>query len=195
GVLLLGKKLGPFLWQFPPNFRFQPELLGDFFDLLPRDSGKAVALAKRHDQVIQDNAGLKVTGEFPIRHAIEVRHSSFVVPEFIHLLRRHRIALVCADSVEWPRLMDVTADFVYLRLHGSKVLYASGYDGKSLDQWAKRVVAWARGRAPKDAEKVISRPEPKQVNRDEYFYFDNDAKVRAPADALALIARINKLLR
>ncbi len=104
------------------------------------------------------------------------------------------MALVCADTVEWPRLMDLTSDFVYCRLHGSEELYASGYDGEALDQWAARVAAWARGGEPADAERVIHADGPKLCKRDVYVYFDNDAKVRAPFDAKGLIERVGRLL-
>ncbi len=125
---------------------------------------------------------------------MEIRHPSFVDPEFIKLLRRYNVALVCADTVSWPRLMDVTSDFVYCRLHGSEELYASGYDGKSLNQWAARVAAWARGGEPPDAERASNEPAPKRAARDVYVYFDNDAKVRAPVDAQGLIDRVANLL-
>jgi curved DNA-binding protein CbpA len=81
-------------------------------------------------------------------------------------------------------------NFMYCRLHGSGVLYASGYDRKSIDEWAKRAVAWAAGREPKDAERVIQKPAPKRGSRDVYFYFDNDAKMKAPGDAVSLIERM-----
>jgi uncharacterized protein YecE (DUF72 family) len=125
---------------------------------------------------------------------MEIRHPSFVDPEFIKLLRRYNVALVCADTVSWPRLMDVTSDFVYCRLHGSEELYASGYDGKSLNQWAARVAAWARGGEPADAERASNEPPPKRAARDVYLYFDNDAKVRAPVDAQGLIDRVANFL-
>ncbi len=128
-----------------------------------------------------------------MRHAIEIRHSSFVTPEFIDLLRHHRIALVCADTVEWPRLMDVTADFVYCRLHGSEVLYASGYERDAIDLWAERVTAWAQGREA-SGEHVVPFSSVEATPHDVYVYFDNDAKVRAPADAEALELRVRELL-
>jgi uncharacterized protein YecE (DUF72 family) len=131
----------------------------------------------------------------PIRHALEIRHESFRVPEFIHLLRERDIALVCADTVDWPRLMDLTSDFVYVRLHGSEVLYVSGYEDVDIDAWARRVAAWATGNEPSDAECVIPKPGAKRQARDVYVYFDNDAKVRAPFDAQALMKRVNELLK
>jgi uncharacterized protein YecE (DUF72 family) len=194
GVLLLGKKLGPFLWQFPPNFKYQPGLLEGFFKLLPMDSVAALRVASQHDLRVRTEEGLDGVGQFPVRHAIEVRHESFRNPEFVELLRKYRVALVCADTLEWPRLMDLTSDFVYCRLHGSEVLYASGYDDKALDDWARRVTDWARGEEPKDAERVHVKPGSKEAARDVFVYFDNDVKVLAPPNAMALSERVNKIL-
>jgi uncharacterized protein YecE (DUF72 family) len=194
GVLRLGSKLGPILWQFPPNFRFEPERLEPFLKILPHDMDSAAAVARRRDRQIIALASIKAEVEGPVRHAIEIRHQSFVTPEFIDMLRASDVALVCADTVEWPRLMDITSDFVYCRLHGSEELYVNGYDDKSLDAWAARVAAWARGQTPADAECVTKNQDPKGHPRDVFVYFDNDAKVRAPSDAQGLIARVGKLL-
>jgi uncharacterized protein YecE (DUF72 family) len=193
GVLRLGPKLGPFLWQFPPNFTFDVKRIEPFFKLLPRDTNAARALARRHDKRLSNRSWMKSGENRPLRHSVEIRNPSFVVPEFVHLLREHNIALVCADTVEWPRLMDVTSDFVYCRLHGSEQLYASGYDDRALDAWAERVVAWAIGCEPRNAERVIDTPGPKLAARDVFVYFDNDAKVRAPFDAQGLISRVEAL--
>jgi len=194
GILKLGRKLGPIFWRFPPNFKFDPKRLESFFKLLPHDTESAAVLARRHDKRIKSRAALKPDAQRPLRHAIEIRHDSFKTPEFIELLRAHNIALVCADTVEWPRLMDLTSDFVYCRLHGSEQLYVSGYDDKSLDAWAARVAAWAQGKQPKDAETVTNPGSAPARARDVYVYFDNDAKVRAPFDAQGLTARVNKIL-
>jgi uncharacterized protein YecE (DUF72 family) len=194
GIFNLGPKLGPILWQLPPNFIFRPEVLEDFFLLLPHDTEKASAVARKHDKWMSGRTALKSDAKRPLRHAMEIRHASFVTPEFINLLRQYDVALVCADTVEWPRLMDVTSDFMYCRLHGSEVLYASGYDEPSLDQWTTRVGHWARGGEPEDAERVIKEKGPQKSQRDVFVYFDNDAKVRAPFDAKSLTAKVNKLL-
>lgn len=194
GVLRLGRKLGPILWQFPPQFRFDGKKIAGFCEALPRDTSCALALARRHDKRVSGRSWLRVAENRPLRYAMEVRHPSFVDPEFIQLLRRYEVALVCADAVSWPRLMDVTGDFIYCRLHGSEQLYASGYDGKSLDEWAARVAAWASGSEPADAERVINQAAPKRARRDVFVYFDNDAKVRAPVDAQGLIERVANLL-
>ncbi len=190
GILRLGTKLGPILWQFPPFFRFNAEKLEHFFKLLPRDTEQAVRLARQHDKRTSHRSWMKTEANRPIRHCIEIRHESFKVPEFVELLRQNNVALVCADTVEWPRLMDVTSDFMYCRLHGSEVLYASGYDEGALDTWARRVVTWSTGSEPEDAERIINQPCPLTMPRDVYVYFDNDAKVRAPYDAQGLMQRV-----
>jgi uncharacterized protein YecE (DUF72 family) len=195
GVLLLGKKLGPFLWQLPPNFKYQPDLLTTFFQQLPMDSMAAAKLGQGHDLRIRSEEGLDITERFPLRHAIEIRNKSFVEPQFVDSLRKYGVALVCADTPEWPRLMDVTADFMYCRLHGSEKLYANGYDDKSLDAWARRVTDWARGNEPHDAERVSPAPkEAKSAARDVFVYFDNDLKVKSPVDAMSLADRVKKIL-
>ena len=193
GVLRLQDKLGPFLWQFPPFFKFDAPRIEAFFKLLPHDTDAATEIARHHEARMKGRAWLEKTPKRKLRHAMEIRHDSFVTPEFVDLLRRYDVALVCADTVEWPRLMDVTSDFLYCRLHGSKVLYASGYGDKALDQWAARIAAWARGGEPADGEKASPKSPPKRP-RDVFVYFDNDVKVRAPRDAAALIAKTRKLL-
>jgi uncharacterized protein YecE (DUF72 family) len=195
GVLLFEKKLGPFLWQFPPSFKYQNELLENFFKLLPMDSATALNIARSHDERIKTDDGLEISGTFPVRHAIEIRHQSFANEEFIGLLRQYNVGLVCADTPEWPRMMDLTSDFVYCRLHGAETLYENGYDDKSLDDWARRVTDWAQGCEPKDAERIIDQAGPKRPARDVFVYFDNDLKVKAPVDAQALAARIQKILK
>jgi uncharacterized protein YecE (DUF72 family) len=192
GLLRLGAKLGPILWQFPPNFRFDAERIETFLNLLPPDTKSAALLGKKHDNKLKAPAWLQVSSEQPMRHAFEIRNDTFRTLEFIDLLCKYNVALVCADTVEWPRLMDLTSDFVYCRLHGSKELYASGYDEEALDQWASRVATWAKGGEPKDAERVNGAGSKRR--RDVFVYFDNDIKVRAPFDAHGLRERVDKLL-
>jgi len=189
GLLALGPKLGPILWQLPPNFGFDSKRLARFFELLPRSTSAAAGLAAHHDRRVKDPC-LAAELDMPIRHAIEVRHRSFETPDFIMLLRRHRIALVVADTVEWPYIEDVTADFVYLRMHGSEQLYASGYDGPVLHDWARRIKAWAADSQAETRHCLVKRPPPAARRRDVYVYFDNDAKVRAPFDAIGLAERL-----
>jgi uncharacterized protein YecE (DUF72 family) len=191
GVLRLGEKLGPILWQLPPSFRFDEARLAAFFALLPRDTRAAAALARRHDRRVAGRAWTRTEAGRPLRHALEVRHESFRDARFVKLLRRHRIALVAADTAgTWPMLEDVTADFVYARLHGESELYASGYTEAALAAWAGKVRAWARGRTPAGARLVAAPPPARAPGRDVYVYFDNDAKVRAPFDATALAHRL-----
>lgn len=190
GLLRLGPKLGPILWQFSPRMKFDTDLFGAFFDLLPHDTRQAEALARHHDDRLNNRSWLKSDADQPVRHAVEIRHDSFRDPAFIKLLRKHRVALVCADTVDWPRLMDLTADFVYCRLHGSEQLYVSGYDDKALDDWAGRVRAWVKGQEPKNAERVMPPTKPRKSGRDVFVFFDNDVKVRAPVDAAGLAERV-----
>jgi uncharacterized protein YecE (DUF72 family) len=191
GLLKLGPKLGPILWQFPPSFRYDRALIEPFLALLPHDTEAAGRCAARHDGRMKEVV-LTPDARRPMRHAIEIRHESFVDPDFIDLLRAHQVALVCADTVEWPRLMDLAADFVYCRLHGSEQLYASGYDDKALDDWARWIDAWARGGEPHGTgiRRISDRAGPPQAARDVYVYFDNDMKVRATFDADGLAARL-----
>lgn len=192
GLLRLGPKLGPILWQLPPNFRFDADRIEAFLALLPHDTEAAVHLGHNHDHRLKVPAWLEVDRKRPLRHALEIRNDTFRTPEFIDLLRNYDVALVCADTVEWPRLMDLTSDFVYCRLHGSEQLYASGYDDKALDEWAARVQAWAHGDEPANAE--LAGGKVRKRKRDVFVYFDNDAKVRAPVDAKNLMARVAPLL-
>ncbi len=191
GVLRLEDKLGPFLWQFSPRFSFDAARLDHFLSLLPRDSETAAALAERHDRRLTGRAWTRTERKRVLRHAIEIRHPSFLDPAFAALLRRHGIALVFADSVAWPYAEDVTADFVYLRLHGSEELYASGYSDRALDRWAARLRLWVRGLQPNDTRLIApDLPPPHRAPRDAFVYFDNDAKVRAPFDARSLRAKL-----
>ncbi|HEV7204536.1 MAG TPA: DUF72 domain-containing protein [Jatrophihabitans sp.] len=175
GVLALRGKLGPLLWQLPPTLGFDAERLADFFARLPRSTAEAAWLARHHDARVDGRALTDTVEDRPLRHALEVRHASFVTPEFPALLREHHIGLVVADTAgRWPFLLDVTADFVYVRLHGDVELYASGYSEAALDVWAGRVRAWT------------------DAGRDVYVYFDNDMKVRAPFDAMSLAERLTR---
>jgi uncharacterized protein YecE (DUF72 family) len=190
GILRLGMKLGPVLWQFPPNFKFDAARMKPFLKMLPHTTMAAAAMARRHDKWMSGRSSMKVSEDRALRHAIEIRHPSFVNPDFIAMLRQYDVALVCADTVEWPRLMDVTSDFMYCRLHGSEVLYASGYDDKALEEWTARVNAWTRGNEPADAERAVNQPGVKLPARDVFVFFDNDVKVKAPFDAQKLMARV-----
>ena len=191
GVLALEHKLGPLLWQLPPMLGFDPGRLAAFFDQLPRTTAEAARLAERHDQRLQHGAITTTSVDRPLRHALEIRHGSYVTPTFVELLREHDVALVVADTAgKWPFLEDVTSSFVYVRLHGSQELYVSGYDDQGLDWWAARVRVWASGGSSPDAHTVGRPAAPRPDGRDVYVYFDNDVKVRAPFDAMGLTARL-----
>ena len=173
GVLLLGPKLGPLLWQFPPNLAFDAATWRAFLRQLPKTMAQAAKLAQRHDHRIAGVALPPRIGRQRLRYAVEVRHDSFRDNEFLELLRKHDVALVVADTAgKHPAFDDITADFIYVRLHGGEVLYTSGYSDPSLRAWKRRIEGWSQGR------------------RDVYVYFDNDAKVHAPFDAQRLRARV-----
>jgi uncharacterized protein YecE (DUF72 family) len=187
GVLRLEKKLGPILWQLPPSSKFDADRLAAFFALLPRTTRDAAELAARHDAWMRGRVWFDVRESQPLRHALEVRHPSFETPDFIRLLRQHDIALVVADTAgKWPFLEDVTADFVYVRLHGDEELYASGYSDSALASWAKKIAAWSRGTEAPGVRTLGPAASRRAAGRDVYVYFDNDVKVRAPFDAMTL---------
>jgi uncharacterized protein YecE (DUF72 family) len=174
GLLSLGAKLGPILWQLPPTFQFDADRLAAFFDLLPRTTASAVELGERRDEKLPDDrVSLVAAGDRSLRYALEVRHPSFQTDEAVRLLREHDIAFVVADSAgKYPFVETPTADFMYVRLHGDKELYASGYDDTALDAWAARITEWTG------------------AGRDVFVYFDNDMKGYAPHDAMRLAERV-----
>lgn len=187
GLLALHEKLGPILWQLPPMLPFEPDRLEAFFNQLPRDTKEAAVLAKRHTSKIKGRAWTSTEKLRPLRHCLEVRHDSFKTPSFIQLLRKHEIALVVADTAgKWPYMEDVTADFVYCRLHGDEQLYVSGYTDAALETWARRIRAWGTGGESADAARIGPACKMRKRGRDVYVYFDNDVKVRAPYDAMSL---------
>ena len=193
GMLCLGKKFGPILWQLPPNLSIDLERLQTFFKLLPRTQKQAAAYARQRDEWMASRSWLNVEEDLPLRHAVEVRHNSFAVPEYISLLRENNIALVVADTVKWPCMMDVTADIVYCRLHGNEKIYPNGYTADAIDVWARRVIAWSRGEEVTDGRRVHPELGPQRDARDVFVYFDDDVKVRAPFDAMSLSKRIAEL--
>lgn len=191
GLLNLREKLGPILWQFPPQLGFNEEKFAAFMEQLPRTTGEASRLARKHDERVTGRAVLKADADRPIRHAFEVRHDSFLDDAFVRLLRKHRAALVYADTAGlWPYAEDLTADFIYIRLHGASELYTSGYSDKELDHWAHRIKLWSTGREPKDAALITDTPARRRAERDVFVYFDNDRKVHAPFDAIRLAERV-----
>jgi len=188
-VLALREKLGPVLWQLPPTLGFDADRLAAFFALLPRTTRAAAQLATHHDHRLDGRALTTTDADRPLRHALEVRHPSFENAELVPLLRDNGIALVCADTAgRWPVLYDVTSDFVYVRLHGDRELYVSGYGDAALDRWAGRLRTWQRGGTPADGH-TLGPPAPVR-EREVFVYLDNDAKVHAPFDATALAHRL-----
>jgi uncharacterized protein YecE (DUF72 family) len=175
GVLALGPKLGPVLWQLPENLAFDADVLDSFFSLLPRTTGEAAALAERHDdKVAPDRALTQATEDVPVRHALEFRSPTFAVDEAYAVMRRHGVACVLADTAgRWPKVEQVTSDHMYVRLHGDQELYASGYTDAALDGWAEKCRGW-------EADGL-----------DVHAYFDNDIKGFAPYDAMRLIERVS----
>lgn len=191
GVLRLGAKFGPILWQFPPSFRYDAERMEAFFKLLPRTTGEAAELGARHDEHLKEAPCLEIDRSRRMRHAIEIRHRTFETEAFVEQLRRHRIGLVVADTAgKWPLMEDVTSDFVYVRLHGDEELYVSGYTEEALDDWARRIAAWRKGGEVKDARRVGPAAKKAAEGRDVFVYFDNDVKVHAPYDAMKLSHRL-----
>ena len=166
GLGELKHKLGPVLWQFAPTKKFEPEDFGTFLELLPKTlDGK------------------------PLRHAIEVRHESFIVPAFAALARQYSVAIVFADSEKYPMIGDVTGDFVYARLQNAKEDIATGYSAPAIKKWAERASVWAEGGDAKDLAHAAKSAAPKK-QRDVFVYMINGAKVRAPAAARALLAKL-----
>ena len=173
GVLALGRKTGPFLWQLPSTYQFQADRVESFLSMLPKTARAAEKVAAGHDARVRDPL-CEAAAPVRYRHAMEVRHPSYFVPEFYKLLERHGVGFVVSDTAgKFPYAEEVTAPFVYVRLHGSKKLYVSGYDDAELDEWSARVCAW------------------RNAGNDVYVYFDNDAKVHAPHDAMRLMERVH----
>jgi uncharacterized protein YecE (DUF72 family) len=165
----LGKRTGPFLWQLPDSYRFDAERMDTFMRNLPRTSTAAETIAEQHDHRPRRGALTKAVANVRYRHAFEVRHPSYFCEEFYAILRKHRCAFVIADTAgRWEMAHEVTANFVYVRLHGSTYLYTSRYSDAELDEWAGRTREWLAD------------------GKDVYVYFDNDAKVHAPRDAIRL---------
>ena len=166
GLLELGNRLGPVQWQFAPTKKFDEADFGAFLDLLPR----------------------KIDGRI-MRHVVEVRHDSFRDPAFIALLRKFSVPVVYADHATYPAIADITGDFVYARLQTGKDSVTTAYPPKQLDRWAERFKQWASGGEPDDLPRVDKTPAKKQP-RDVFAYVIHEGKVRAPAGAMELIARV-----
>jgi uncharacterized protein YecE (DUF72 family) len=169
GLTLLGDALGPILWQFMPTKQFDPEDFSDFLDLLPAE---------------HDGIGL--------RHALEVRHDSFRDRRFVDLARKKGAAIVFADSPSHPTIADLTADFVYARLQGAQENEPTGYRPEALDHWADVARRWSRGETPEALGYIADTAGDRKGGREVFLFMINGAKVRAPAAAQSLIARIEE---
>lgn len=192
GLLCLKEKLGPILWQFPPNVTLKDDRFEKFFEMLPHDSKQAAKQAKRHSESLDGRTYTKADGDFKVRHAFEFRHPSFMNPEFIDLMRKHGVAVVFAHAggIKAPYMEDLTADFVYARMHGQEEKFKKGYTKETLEWWADRVSQWTQGKQPTDAQ-CMSDTKPKSIKRDAFIYFDTEAKEYAPYDALNLMQRLD----
>ena len=174
GILLLGHKTGPFLWQLPATYSFDADRIRSFIAMLPRNSHEAERTAAQHDHRLKRGACVTAATVVDYRHAFEVRHPSYFTGAFFSLLEELGCGFVIADTAgKFPYAEAVTTDFVYVRLHGSRAIYASSYSDTELKAWALKVKRWQR-------------------KGDVYVYFDNDIKTYAPFDALRLIALTSK---
>jgi uncharacterized protein YecE (DUF72 family) len=189
GPLLLRDKLGPMLWQLEDRTQFDADKVTTFLELLPRHTDAAAQLARQHDHRIVD-PWIETDRKRRIRHALEIRHSSFFTPEMVRIARRTGIALVFSDAGDWAYTEEITAGFVYIRLHGAPKTYVSRYDDAALEHWAERILAWHEGAEPSDARRITDRPPPRRRTRDVYVYFDNDAQGHAYRDAARLVAML-----
>lgn len=169
GIFCLKEKLGPILWQLPPNLTLKDDRVEKFLELLPYDAKSAMKLAKKHSSKMDGRNETKFNAEVPIRHALEVRHSSFQDEKFLKLLKTHNVAIVFAHTGV-PYIEEVTADFIYARMHGKGPDYEKGYPKERLKWWADRVKGWTGGKG--------------SANRDAYIYFDTEEKIYAPFDAM-----------
>ena len=197
GILRLGPKLGPILWQLPPNMKFEADRIEEWLALLPHTRGAAAEAAAKHEPRMEGRAWLDpgAAPDAPLRHAVEVRHESFLDPAFVALLRRHGVAVVMTDGVsDYPQFRDVTAEFLYVRLHLSQELPKGQYDDGALDSWADRVRSWAKGAEPAGLTHVAPGAAPKRKTRDVFLYVDaagdETVKLNTPAQARELIGRI-----
>jgi uncharacterized protein YecE (DUF72 family) len=177
GVLRLGKTLGPILWQLPPQLPFDRARAEPFLAALPDDVRGAERWARRHDERTTGRAALTAPDgrDRALRHALEVRHESWLSEEALETLSKHEVALVAADTAgKHPfSLRRTSRPLAYVRLHGARRLYEGAYTGTELDEWAARCRAWAA-----DGAAV-------------FVYFDNDRDAQAARDAIALQERID----
>jgi uncharacterized protein YecE (DUF72 family) len=195
GLFALREKLGPILWQLPPTLRFDAGQLRAFFELLPRNTREMERLAKDHDTFLEGRALVDAQHDTELHYAIEVRHPSFLDAKYVDLLREFSLASCVADSAgRYPVIEDLTGNIAYVRLHGSKQLYESGYGHEELRNWAEWILAWQSGHDAAEPRIVGANKHTRlQRKRSVYVYFDNDIKVHAPFDAHELVRQIQSL--
>jgi len=186
GILELREKLGPILWQLGPDLRFDAERLDRFLASLPRDR-EAVADLARQATLDRPQTTDRIGANRRVRHVIEPRHESFFGEEMARIARKHGVAVAFSHSSAWPYTEEITAGFVYLRLHGPRALYSSGYNRVELEEWAERIRVWSEGSEPGDARRLGERRPPRRKHRNVYVYLDNDSGGHAPRDAAELI--------
>ena len=189
GVLELKDKLGPILWQLPDNIAVAPSRIDRFLGLLPHDSDSAAAVAARHDDRVPEGA-VSVEHNHRMRHVLEVRHQDHLTAQVARIARSHGVALAFSHSSQWRYIEEITAGFVYLRLHGPGEIYASRYGEKQLRWWADRIRRWRAGGQPAGATRLTDTLPPERTERDVYVYFDNTAAGHAPREATRLIEMI-----
>jgi uncharacterized protein YecE (DUF72 family) len=186
GVLVLGSPLGPVLWQLPEHLDFDAARVDDFLAGLPHDTEAAAELARGHDERVERPA-YGPGGNHRMRHVLEVRHDSYLCDEMITIARRHGVALAASHASAWPYTEELTAGFVYVRLHGPDEPYASAYDEEALERWVYRRQQWRDARQPTDASTATERRPPRRKGRDVYVYFNNDKGGYAPRQATRLL--------
>jgi uncharacterized protein YecE (DUF72 family) len=192
GVLRLEDKLGPLLWQCPPNMDWEPRTFEAFCEALPRDARAAARIGSRHDDRVRGRTSLQVDANRNLRHAFEIRDERMMNEDMIRSLRRHGHAFVVSDTAgKYPYAEDITAGFVYVRLHGTGQMYVGAYDDDDRRTWVRRIKLWAAARQHADAPRITAWRPPARKGRDVYVYFDNDAHGHAPFDALALAADLH----
>lgn len=167
GITEIGGRLGPLVWQFAPTKKFDPEDFEGFLKLLPGERD-----------------GIR------LRHVLEVRHDTFVTPEFPALVRKYGAAICYAHHNTYPEMADITADFVYARLQRGKDEIPTAYSESELDTWAERAKLWAAGDQPDDLPLADPGFKPEQKPRDVFVYFIHEGKIRAPQAAQALMQRV-----
>jgi uncharacterized protein YecE (DUF72 family) len=164
GLIELGDKLGPILWQLMATKKFEAADFRAFLDLLPRS-----------------------VGGVPLSHVVEPRHESFRTPEFVAMTRERGVGIVYADAADRPCIADVSGDIVYARLQNTSSDEPAGYPGPDLDRWSALAKAWARGESPQGLP--CTAPPASVQPRDTYVFVIGGAKERNPAAAVALIER------